>query len=88
MVAVSATLHPATASHPLPMVLPIATLVSITMFFVGGMVGWLAKEHVYQTQPVYTHPEMFDENGNILPDEILAVRFENGYDELDETDDD
>ena len=41
----------------------------------------------YQTQPVYTHPEMFDENGNILPDEILAVRFENGYDEFDEEDD-
>ena len=47
------------------------------MFFVGGVVGWLAKDHVYQTQPVYTHPEMFDENGNLLPDEILAVRFEN-----------
>ena len=56
-------------------------------FFVGGVVGWLAKDHVYQTQPVYTHPEMFDENGNILPDEILAVRFENGYDEFDEEDD-
>jgi hypothetical protein len=47
----------------------------------------LAKDHVYQTQPVYTHPEMFDENGNILPDEILAVRFENSYDEFDEEDD-
>jgi len=31
---------------------------------------------------------MFDENGNVLPDEILAVRFENGYDELDQEDDD
>ena len=57
------------------------------MFFVGGVVGWLAKDHVYQTQPVYTHPEMFDENGNILPDEILAVRFENHYD-IDEEDND
>lgn len=56
-------------------------------FFVGGVVGWLAKEHVINTQPVYTHPEMFDENGNVLPDEILAVRFENGYDELDEEED-
>ena len=36
---------------------------------------------------VYTHPEMFDENGNILPDEILAVRFENDYDYDDEEDD-
>ena len=23
---------------------------------------------------------MFDENGNVIPDEILAVRFENEYD--------
>ena len=28
---------------------------------------------------VYYH-EMFDENGNVIPDEILAVRFENDYD--------
>ena len=61
----------------LAVTLTIGTLVSIMMFFVGGVVGWLAKDHVYQTQPVYTHPEMFDENGNLLPDEILAVRFEN-----------
>ena len=71
----------------LAVTLTIGTLVSIMFFFVGGVVGWLAKDHVYQTQPVYTHPEMFDENGNILPDEILAVRFENSYDELDEEDD-
>ena len=25
------------------------------------------------------HPECLDENGNLLPDEILAVRFENDY---------
>ena len=72
----------------LAVTLTIGTLVSIMFFFVGSMVGWLAKEHVYQTQPVYTHPEMFDENGNVLPDEILAVRFENGYDEYDEEDND
>ena len=28
------------------------------------------------------HPEMFDENGNMLPDEILAVRFENDYERI------
>jgi hypothetical protein len=38
---------------------------------------------------VYTHPEMFDSNGNIIPDEILAVRFENDYDyDEDEEDND
>ena len=63
----------------LAVTLTFGTLFSIMMFFVGGVVGWLAKEHQFQTQPVYTHPEMFDQNGNILPDEILAVRFENDY---------
>jgi hypothetical protein len=48
----------------------------------------LAKEHFYQTQPVYTHPEMFDVNGNVIPDEILAVRFENDYDYDEEEEDD
>ena len=61
--------------------LTISTLISIMFYFVGGVVGWLAKDHFYQTQPVYMHPEMFDENGNLLPDEILAVRFENSYDD-------
>ncbi len=70
----------------LAVTLTIGTLVSIMMFFVGGVVGWLAKEHAFQTQPIYTHPEMFDENGNVLPDEILAERFENTYDYEDEHD--
>ena len=28
----------------------------------------------------YTHPEMYDENGMLIPDEIVAVRFENNDD--------
>jgi|TARA_B100000085_G_scaffold77677_1_gene69808 hypothetical protein len=72
----------------LAVTLTIGTLVSIMFFFVGSVVGWLAKEHVYMTQPVFTHPEMFDENGNVLPDEILAVRFENYYDDNEEDEDD
>ena len=33
-----------------------------------------------------SHPEMFDENGNLRADEILAVRFEN-YDNNNEEED-
>ena len=72
----------------LAVTLTISTLISIMFFFVGGVVGWLAKEHFYNTVPAYTHPEMFDENGNLLPDEILAVRFENNYDDYEEEDND
>ena len=58
------------------------TIVSFLALLVGGMLGWMARQHSYETTPqvVYTHPEMYDENGNLVPDEILAVRFENNYD--------
>tara|TARA_S200002703_G_C3652318_1_gene200261 strand:- start:259 stop:480 length:222 start_codon:yes stop_codon:yes gene_type:complete len=65
----------------LAVTLTVGTLMSVMFFFVGGMVGWLAKEHFYNTAPIITHPEMFDADGNVLPDEILAVRFENSYDD-------
>ena len=63
-------------------------LISFMFLIVGGVVGWLWKEHVVYTSPqqIITHPEMFDDHGNIIPDEIIAVRFENDYD-YDEDDD-
>ena len=69
--------------------LTLTTVVSFLALIVGGMIGWLARQHSYETTPqiVYTHPEMFDENGQLVPDEIVAVRFEN-YDTDTEEDDD
>ena len=62
--------------------LTLTTVVSLLALLVGGMIGWLARQHSYETTPqfVYTQPEMFDENGQLVPDEIVAVRFENNYD--------
>ena len=62
--------------------LTLTTLVSFLALLVGGMIGWMARQHSYETTPqfVYTHPEMFDENGHVVPDEIVAVRFEQTYD--------
>ena len=37
-----------------------------------------------QSQVAYSHPEMYDENGNIIPDEIVALRFENDNSEEDD----
>ena len=62
--------------------LTLTTFVSFLALIVGGMVGWMGRQHSYETtaQFVYTHPEMFDENGQLVPDEIVTVRFENNYD--------
>ena len=69
--------------------LTLTTVVSFLALIVGGMVGWLARQQAYESAYVaYTHPEMFDQNGNVIPDEIVAVRFENDYDNTDEEDDD
>ena len=65
------------------------TVMSILALLVGGMIGWMARQHSYETTPqvVYTHPEMFDANGQLVPDEILALRIET-HDNPDEEDDD
>lgn len=56
----------------------------VTFFVMGLIVGWLANRHARETATPYMHPEMFDSNGNLIPDEILSVRFEN---EMPPTDD-
>ena len=66
----------------LAVTLTLGTLISIMFFFIGGVIGWTTKQYLFEKNLVaYTHPEMFDENGNVIPDEILAVRFENNYDD-------
>ena len=67
--------------------LTLTTVVSLLALLVGGMIGWMARQHSYETTPqvVYTHPEMFDANGQLVPDEILALRIET-HDNTDEED--
>jgi len=72
----------------LAITLTFSALFSLMFLCMGGVIGWMAKQHFYEgTAVAYTHPEMFDENGNVIPDEILAVRFENNYDDYEEDDD-
>jgi len=68
--------------------LTLTTIVSLLALLVGGMIGWMARQHSYETTPqvVYTHPEMFDANGHLVPDEILALRIENNHDNDEEDD--
>ena len=65
-------------SETLVVTLTLMTVMSSLALLVGGMIGWMARQHSYETTPqvVYTHPEMFDANGQLVPDEILALRIE------------
>ena len=66
----------------------------IGAFILGITVSWLAKGYVedYIENAAYaksvTHPEMLDENGNIIQDELIFIRPANRYwdfdDELEE----
>ena len=67
--------------------LTLTTVVSFLALLVGGMIGWMARQHSYETTPqvVYTHPEMFDANGQLVPDEILALRIQTHDNDEDDT---
>ena len=78
-------------SETLVVTLTLTTVVSALALLVGGMIGWMARQHSYETTPqvVYTHPEMFDANGQLVPDEIVALRIEThdtSEDQIDEED--
>ena len=60
----------------------------IGFLLVGVIGGWVARDYMMNYQEVEKiHPEMYDRKGNIVPDEIVAFRFEN-HDNNDEEDDD
>ena len=78
------------------MLIALATLVTIGAFILGITVSWLAKGYVedYIENAAYaksvTHPEMLDEDGNILHDELIYVRPTSPWDiqDLDYDEDD
>tara|TARA_B100001057_G_scaffold120779_1_gene119485 strand:- start:487 stop:717 length:231 start_codon:yes stop_codon:yes gene_type:complete len=54
---------------------------------IGLVIGYLIRAYIHDVTPQYTHPEMYDENGNPIADELIAFRFENGKPELDDLED-
>jgi len=71
--------------------LTISTVVSLLSLLVGGVIGWMARTYTLekvQFSQYPSHPEMYDENGNLIADEIVAFRFENTPDSPDDNQDD
>jgi|TARA_R100000479_G_scaffold126787_1_gene65966 hypothetical protein len=66
----------------LAITLTFSALFSVMFLVLGSVVGWIAKDYVIQRDSKFipTHPEMFDENGQIIPDTVFAVRFDNDVD--------
>ena len=64
------------------------SFILIGFLAIGVIGGWVARDYMMNYQEVpKVHPEMFDGNGNLVPDEIVAFRFENNYDNDEEDDD-
>ena len=57
----------------------------------GGIMGWLYKstvaQHTLKRQMNNLHPEFLDGNGSYVNEELLAVKFMDPDDLLDEDDD-
>ncbi|ARW56966.1 hypothetical protein [Synechococcus phage S-B64] len=62
------------------MLVALTVLVAIGAFILGITVSWLAKGYVedFIENAAYaksvTHPEMLDEDGNILHDDLIYIR--------------
>ena len=74
------------------MLAALSVLVVIGAFILGITVSWLAKGYVedFIENAAYaksvTHPEMFDQDGNMIHDELIYIRPENNLWEFDEED--
>jgi hypothetical protein len=72
-------------------VITFSVMFTLLFFMVGSIIGWLTYRHLLESKPPYLHPEFFDENGQVIPDEIVSVRFENSdydYDDYEDEEED
>ena len=70
------------------MLIALVVLGTLGAFILGITVSWLAKGYVedYIENAAYaksvTHPEMFDEEGNMMHDELLYVSPHSPWDDI------
>ena len=65
------------------------SFITVLFLIVGLVTGWVAREYMMNYREIpRPHPEMFDNQGNLIPDEVIAFRFENSDYEYDDTEED
>ena len=65
----------------------IFSLMTFLFLVVGLIGGWTVREYMMNYREIpRPHPEMFDNQGNLIPDEVIAFNFENYHDYEDNSD--
>ena len=64
----------------------------IGSLILGSMLGWVLREymmynHDEQWNQPTMHPEMYDENGNVPPDSLIAFKFDPNLNDEDDAED-
>lgn len=63
------------------------SFLTILFLIMGMVIGWVGREYMmtHQEGPkqIAYHPEFYDKNGELIDQEIVSVRFEQGYFEDD-----
>lgn len=72
-------------------ILVFGCFLTLLFFALGLVTGWVAREYMmnYQEGPkqIAYHPEFYDKNGDLIDEEIVSVRFEPGYFDDEDIDD-
>ena len=65
------------------------SFLTVLFLIVGLVTGWVAREYMMNYREIpRPHPEMFDNQGNLIPDEEIAFNFENYHDYEDNDEED
>ena len=63
--------------------LVLGSFLTILFLIVGLVTGWVAREYMMTNQEgpkqIAYHPEFYDKDGELIDEEIVSVRFEEGY---------
>lgn len=65
-------------------VLTFSIMFSLLFFLVGGLTVLVFKDIFDKKIKITTHPEMYDEDGNLIDNALIAFNFDNYYDDEEE----
>ncbi len=60
-----------------PVILFFTTMITALFFIVGVTIGWTANDFLYNmlARNDVLHPEMYDEDGMVINEELYSVKF-------------